>query len=93
MREVKEETGLDIGMVSILNVQSAFLPPEYHFLGVYLLADVLGGKLQAGDDLERVDWFSLSGPLPEMAFPPDVEIMQACSNGTIEGLPVQPYDY
>jgi ADP-ribose pyrophosphatase YjhB (NUDIX family) len=93
IREVKEETGLEIELLSILNVQSAFLPPEYHFLGVYLLADVLGGKLQAGDDLERVDWFSLSGPLPEMAFPPDVQIMQACSNGTIEGLPVQPYDY
>jgi hypothetical protein len=80
-------------MVSILNVQSAFLPPEFHFLGVYLLAEVLGGELHAGDDLEQADWFSLSSPLPEMAFPPDIEIIQACSNATIEGLPLKPNDY
>lgn len=88
IREVKEETGLDIELKSILNVQSAFLPPEYHFLGIYLLADVLGGKLQAGDDLEQANWFSLSGPLPEMSFQPDVEIIQVCSNGAIEGIPI-----
>ena len=34
IREVKEETDLDIEIISILNVQSAFLPVEYHFLGV-----------------------------------------------------------
>jgi 8-oxo-dGTP diphosphatase len=89
IREVKEETGLDIEIVSILNVQSAFLPLEYHFLGIYLLARVIGGKLNPEDDLEEVKWFSLSGPLPEMAFPPDVDLIQTYSNGEVEGIPVK----
>lgn len=89
IREVKEETGLDIEIVSILNVQSAFLPPEYHFLGIYLLAQVVGSELDPQDDLEEVNWFSISGSLPEMAFPPDVNLIQAYSNGKVEGIIVR----
>jgi 8-oxo-dGTP diphosphatase len=88
VREVREETGLDVQIRSILNVQSAFLPPDYHFLGVYLLGTLVGGELRAGDDLEAVDWFPLSGPLPEMAFQPDVDIIEAYAQAEIEGLPV-----
>lgn len=89
IREVKEETGLDIEIVSILNVQSAFLPPEYHFLAIYLLAQAIDGRLNPEDDLEDVRWFSLSEPLPEMAFPPDVDLIQAYSTGDIEGMTVK----
>ena len=89
VREVKEETGLDVQIRSILNVQSAFLPPEFHFLGVFVLAAVVGGDLEAGDDLEAVDWFPTSGPLPEMAFQPDVDIIEAYAQAEIEGLPVE----
>jgi len=89
IREVKEETGLDIEIVSILNVQSAFLPLEYHFLGIYLLAQVMGGRLNPADDLEDVNWFALSEPLPEMAFSPDVDLIQAYSNGEVEGITVK----
>src|SRR5574341_269012 len=89
IREVKEETGLDIEIISILNVQSAFLSVEYHFLGIYLLAQVIGGRLNPGDDLEDVNWFSLSEPLPEMAFPPDVDLIQTYSNGEVEGITVK----
>ncbi|HEX9840683.1 MAG TPA: NUDIX domain-containing protein [Anaerolineales bacterium] len=89
IREVKEETGLDIEIVSILNVQSAFLPLEFHFLGIYLLAQVRGGRLNPEDDLEDVNWFSLSGTLPEMAFPPDVDLIQAYYNGEVESIKVK----
>jgi ADP-ribose pyrophosphatase YjhB (NUDIX family) len=89
IREVKEETGLDIEIVSILNVQSAFLPLEFHFLGIYRLAQVRGGRLNPEDDLEDVNWFSLSGTLPEMAFPPDVDLIQAYYNGEVEGIKVK----
>jgi 8-oxo-dGTP diphosphatase len=90
VREVKEETGLEIEILSILNVQSAFLPPEYHFLSIFMLARVTGGKLSAGDDLEDVDWFPLSGPLPEMAFQPDADLIQAYLNGEAVGITVNP---
>lgn len=89
IREVKEETGLDIEILSILNVQSAFLPFEYHFLGIYLLAQVMGGRLKSADDLEDVNWLSLSEPLPDMAFPPDVDLIQAYVNGQVEGIIVK----
>lgn len=89
IREVKEETGLDVEINSILNVQSAFLPPEFHFLGIYLLADVIGGDLHPQDDLEDVNWFSLSEPLPELAFPPDVDLIQKYFNGQVRGLQVK----
>ncbi|MBN1580295.1 MAG: NUDIX hydrolase [Anaerolineae bacterium] len=45
IREAKEETGLDIEILSILNVVSSFVSPRFHFLGVYLVARILGGNL------------------------------------------------
>ena len=89
IREVKEETGLEIEVVSILNVQSAFLPPDYHFLSIYLLAEVIGGNVSSSDDLEEVSWFSLSEDLPEMAFTPDVDLIQMFRNGRVEGITVK----
>lgn len=89
IREVKEETGLDIELVSILNVQSAFLRPEYHFLGIYLLAQVTGGNLKPADDLTDVNWFSLFKPLPKMAFPPDVDLIQAYSSRDVEQITIK----
>ena len=86
--EVKEETGLDVEPVSILNVQSAFLPDEYHFLSIYLLARLTGGNLKAADDLEDAKWFPVSELFPEMAFPPDVKLIQAYFNGGVAGIPI-----
>lgn len=89
VHEVKEETGLDIEVTSILNVQSAFLPPEYHFLGIYVLAKATGGRLAPSDELEEAGWFPISGPLPEMAFPPDVELIEAYASEKIDGIQIR----
>jgi ADP-ribose pyrophosphatase YjhB (NUDIX family) len=89
VREVKEETGLEIEIGSIINVESAFISPEVHVLSVYLLARVIGGELVAGDDLEAVGWFPLAGPLPEMAFQADVDLIRYFERAGLAGLPVQ----
>lgn len=89
IREVKEETGLEIEIASILNVQSAFLPDGYHFLSIYLLAEGTGGNLSPNDELEDAGWFLLSEPLPEMAFPPDVDLIQMYISGCVEGIKVK----
>jgi ADP-ribose pyrophosphatase YjhB (NUDIX family) len=89
IREVKEETGVTIEILSILNVQSAFLPPEYHYLTIYLLARPTGGRLHPQDDLADVNWFSLSEPLPDLAFPPDVQLIQTYSTGRIKGITIK----
>jgi hypothetical protein len=71
---------------------SSFLSPRFHFLSVFLLARVVGGELSAGDDLLTARWFSLSEPLPEMAFEEDVATLELYSAQGSDGLPVDP-DY
>jgi len=88
IREVKEETGLDIEVRSIISVVSNFLSPRLHTLAVVLLAKTVGGELNAGDDLEAVAWFPLSGPLPEMAFEADAHICERYYQTQLKGAPV-----
>jgi ADP-ribose pyrophosphatase YjhB (NUDIX family) len=90
IREAREETGLEVELESILNVTSSFLSPQHHFLAVYLLARVVGGELAAGDDMEEVAWFPLSGPFPELAFAEDADILAAYARMHFEGLAVDP---
>jgi 8-oxo-dGTP diphosphatase len=88
VREAKEETGLEVQVKAILNVSSAFLSPNYHFLAVYLLAEAAGGELAAGDDLLEVAWFNPAGPLPDLAFEEDGEILEAYAQRSLSRLPV-----
>jgi 8-oxo-dGTP diphosphatase len=91
IREVKEETGLDVEIRSIVNVVSNLLSPGLHTLAIVLLAGVVGGELNAGDDLETLEWVPLSGPLPEMAFEADEHIIERYQKTKLkEGLPVDP---
>jgi len=93
IREVKEETGLDVEIRSILNVVSNLLTPRLHTLAIVLLANVVAGDLCAGDDSETLEWVPFSGPLPEMAFEADEWIIQWYRKSKCnEGLPVDP-DY
>jgi 8-oxo-dGTP diphosphatase len=90
IREVKEETGLDVEIRSILNVVSNFLSPGLHTLAIILLAGVIAGETKAGDDLENLEWIPLSGPLPEMAFEADEWIIERYHQTKLEeGLPVK----
>ncbi|MGD8998266.1 MAG: NUDIX hydrolase [Anaerolineae bacterium] len=90
VREMKEETNLDVEICAVLNVVSSFLSPRFHFLTVYLLASIVGGELAARDDLEAVDWFPLAGPLPEMAFQEDIDMIEWYSMNRSTGLPADP---
>jgi ADP-ribose pyrophosphatase YjhB (NUDIX family) len=87
-REVKEETGLDVEICSILNVVSNFLSPALHTLAIILLARAVGGDLVAGDDLDTLAWVPLFGPLPDMAFEADERVIERCRKAGFEGLPV-----
>lgn len=81
VREAQEETCLEVVVRSILNVVSCFIAPQFHFLGIYVAADVVGGELRAGDDLHDVAWFPLSGPLPESVFEEDACAIEAYAAG------------
>lgn len=90
IREVKEETGLDIAVHGVINVVSNFLSPRLHSLAIILRADVRGGTLAPADDLTALDWFPLDEPLPPMAFEADTYIVQRYAATRMEGLPVDP---
>jgi 8-oxo-dGTP diphosphatase len=91
IREVKEETGLDVEIRSIINVVSNFLSPRLHTLVIVLLAGVKAGEPCAADDLESLEWFPLAGPLPEMAFEADEFIIRRVQKTKLEErLPVDP---
>jgi ADP-ribose pyrophosphatase YjhB (NUDIX family) len=81
IREAREETGLEVEIVSILNVVSAFVSPRFHFLTVCLVARVIGGEPAPGDDLTAVTWFPIRGPLPEMGFQEDVDALSLYASG------------
>jgi 8-oxo-dGTP diphosphatase len=89
-REVKEETGLNIEIRSIISVVSNFLSPGLHTLAIVLLARVVDGEARAGDDLDAVGWFPLEGPLPEIAFEADQHIIVRYAKTRLEGAPVDP---
>ena len=92
IREVKEETGLNVEIRSILNVVSNQLSPRLHTLAITLLACVKTGELCACDDLEILEWFPLSGPLPEIGFEADEHIIRRYHKTKHEdGLPVDQY--
>ena len=90
IREVKEETGLEVEIRAILNVASSFISPKYHFFSVYLLAHVIRGELAERSDLVELRWYPLGQPMPELAFKEDEMMIARYSQGLTTGLPVDP---
>ncbi len=65
-REVREETGLEVGVFCLLEVFERIMhdadgKPEYHYVLVDYLCTPAGGTLAAADDADRVGWFTLAG--------------------------------
>jgi 8-oxo-dGTP diphosphatase len=60
-REVREETGLEVDILCLLEVFERIMPdvsgaPEYHFVLMDYLCRPAGGVLCAADDASRVAW-------------------------------------
>ncbi len=74
-REFKEETGLEVCIERVYTAKSNFHNPESHTVGIWFLVTPTGGQLQAGDDLDMVQFFTLDN-LPDLAFPTDLEVIE-----------------
>jgi 8-oxo-dGTP diphosphatase len=60
-REVREETGLEIRPLGVLEIFERIMrdsagAPEYHYVLIDYVCRVTGGRLCAGDDVCAVDW-------------------------------------
>lgn len=88
VREVREETGLEVEVRAIINVCTNYLAPALHTLVIVLRAEVTGGEATAGDDLVELRWVPASGPLPEMAFEADRHIIERWAAGEVSELAV-----
>jgi 8-oxo-dGTP diphosphatase len=61
LREVKEETGLNVELESILGVYSApERDPRGHVATVVFVCKPVGGELKCSDEHLSVDWYKLS---------------------------------
>ncbi|MCI0795098.1 MAG: NUDIX hydrolase [Chloroflexi bacterium] len=75
-REFLEETGLQVGIGPVYTVHSNFHDPKSLTVGIWFSGRLIGGTLQAADDLDAVDYFSLN-TLPEpLAFPTDKLVLE-----------------
>lgn len=72
VREVKEETGLNVRLNDFIGLYSS--TGDVVILAVYS-AEVVGGKLEAGTEAQDVGLFAVD-ELPPLPFPHDAQILQ-----------------
>lgn len=75
MREMLEETGLQVKLDGVFAAQSNFHAPNLQTVGIWYRGRRLGGSLQAGADLLEVTFVDLQ-TLPELKFPTDAEVVR-----------------
>ncbi len=68
VRELKEETGLDVKLTSFFEVYTGNDDPRANAVLMLYLAEITGGKMQASDDALDVDFFDLDNPPNDIAF-------------------------
>jgi ADP-ribose pyrophosphatase YjhB (NUDIX family) len=61
-REVREETGLEIEPLGVIEIFERIMrdeagSPEYHYVLIDYVCRATGGALQPGDDVSRAEWF------------------------------------
>jgi ADP-ribose pyrophosphatase YjhB (NUDIX family) len=55
-REMREETGLEVEPLEVVEVFES-ISPEFHFVVIDYVCRVTGGTLQAADDVTEARWF------------------------------------
>lgn len=68
VREVKEETGLQVEITRLIDVCGAPNNGDGASIIIIYAAQVIRGTAQPLDDAEAVLWYSATDPLPDLAF-------------------------
>jgi ADP-ribose pyrophosphatase YjhB (NUDIX family) len=77
-REMTEETGLIVELGEVCAVHSNFHDRAKQTVGIWFWGTIVGGSLQAGDDLDQIGYHSITAP-PPLAFPTDALVLQMLS--------------
>ncbi len=75
IREVKEETNLDIAIENIFAVLHGGYEMQIRVVVIFYTGKILGGKLAPGDDAAEVKFFSLADLPPNIAFSAHSEVL------------------
>jgi ADP-ribose pyrophosphatase YjhB (NUDIX family) len=76
VREMAEETGLDVSLQGILAVKSNFHDPRHQTVGIWFWGQRRGGSLRPGGDLAEAAFVDFTR-LPPLRFPTDCEVVEA----------------
>jgi ADP-ribose pyrophosphatase YjhB (NUDIX family) len=68
IRELKEETGLDISITSMFDVFMGMDDPRTHAILILYHAEIIGGKLEPGDDADEARYFDFDNLPSNIAF-------------------------
>ncbi len=84
IREVKEETGLDVATDSIATVFERVMPGstgtcEYHYVLIDFYCRILRGELRAGSDSQAAGWFDIASLDDLLITEGTREVIRACS--------------
>jgi 8-oxo-dGTP diphosphatase len=80
VREAREETGLEVQLVDILDANSGFEVAGRPVVGVYFRAVAIGGEIAPGDDVDDARYFALD-EVPDLPFAGDRRVVEILQTG------------
>jgi len=91
IREVREETGLEIATDAIATVFERVMPDaagacEYHYVLIDFYCRVLGGELRAGSDSRSAAWFAIDSLHHLLMTEGTREVIQTCCTRSAKDL-------
>lgn len=85
VRETKEETGLDIVPVNVIDAQAKINGFHGDVVIIGYLGRIIDGELKPGDDAEEVEYFAIDN-LPQLAFRSHIKFIEKHFNIEINTL-------
>lgn len=81
LREIREETGLEVRPIELLGIfMDKYGPDADDTLNIHYLAEVIGGEAKAGSDAGELRWFSKKNLPKRIAFRNGREVLKVWRN-------------